>query len=141
MSSEYGPDNRDSVSNYPTNEAASDLRERATDIASRMKERATQAGSAVSESASRQRENAARGLDRVASTVHSKADSLPGGPQTERIVHRIADGMESTASYLRDHNFKDMGDNLIGVARKHPAESLIAALAIGFLVGRAGFRR
>ena len=73
----------------------------------------------------------------VCRTEHEKAGSLPGGQKTANAANRLADGMESTASYLRDHDLKDMGDNMAGMYRKYPVQSLLSAAAIGFLVGRA----
>jgi hypothetical protein len=48
--------------------------------------------------------------------------------------------MESTASYLREHDFKAMGEDVVGVARRHPAQALLSALLLGFLLGRAARR-
>jgi uncharacterized protein YejL (UPF0352 family) len=44
--------------------------------------------------------------------------------------------MEATASYLRRHDIEDMRNDLINVVRKHPAQALISAAALGFLLGR-----
>ena len=68
---------------------------------------------------------------------HEKAGSLPGGQKAASAANSLADGMESTASYLRDHNLKDMGNSLTGICRKYPVQSMVAAVAVGVLVGRA----
>lgn len=149
MSRDYVPGNPEETSNFGNRESnfenresgTGGIRDRASEFTSRVKEKAGQMGSSVSDTVSRQRENAAGGLDRVASTLHNKAASVPGGPKAERVAHKIASGMESTASYLRDHDFKDMGQDIVGVARRHPTEALLSALVIGFLAGRAMKRR
>jgi len=115
----------------------SDAKDSAAGLASKLKDKASQITSTVSDTVGRQRDNVAGGLDRVASTIHEKAGSLPGGQKTANAANRLADGMESTASYLRDHDLKDMGDNMAGMYRKYPVQSLLSAAAIGFLVGRA----
>jgi hypothetical protein len=140
MSRNYVPGNPEGTSSFGNRETGTGgIREKASEFTSKVKERANQVGSSVSETVSRQRENAAGGLDRVASTLHNKASSVPA--QAERVAHKVAHGMESTASYLREHDFKDMGQDLVGVAKRHPAKALVSALAVGFLVGRAFKRR
>lgn len=138
MSREYNPENAGETSGM--RESGSTIRDRAGEFTSKVKDKASHVGSSVSETVGRQRDNAAAGLNRMAATIHNKAGSVPGGEKAERVVHSIASGMESTASYLRDHNFRDMGDDLIGVCRRHPAQALISAVLIGFLVGRAARR-
>jgi hypothetical protein len=131
----FNPSNLENTSDL--GDPISDAKDRAAGLASKVKDKASQVASTVSDTVGRQRENVAGGLDRVASTIHEKAGSLPGGQKAADAANSLADGMESTASYLRDHNLKDMGDSLTGICRKYPVQSLVSALAIGFLVGRA----
>jgi ElaB/YqjD/DUF883 family membrane-anchored ribosome-binding protein len=98
---------------------------------SRVKDRATQLGNTVSQTMDRQRENAAKGLDRAASTLHDGAGSAA------RVAHGVADGMQSTASYLRSHTWSDMGSDVGELCRRHPVQALISAGVLGFLLGRA----
>jgi len=114
-----------------------DVKEKVSDMTSKVKDKAGQMAGTVSEKLGQQRENAAETLDRAASTIHDKADSVPGGPRVTNLTHSIAGGMESTASYLRDHDFDDMGKDVINICRRYPAQSLVAALAVGFLLGRS----
>jgi|SRR5215510_1431623 len=108
------------------------LKDRIEDFASRVKEKASQRTNA-----GQPRENAAAGLERAASTLHERAESIPGGPRAVNAAHRLADGMETTAAYLRNHDLSDMRDDLINVCRKHPAQALLSAAAFGFLLGSA----
>ena len=114
-----------------------DVKDRISDMASKVKDKAGQAADAVSEKLGQQRGSAAEGLDRAASAIHERAESVPGGPKLVKMTHSIADGMESTASYLRDHDFKKMGKDVMDVCRRYPTQSLVAALAVGFLIGRS----
>jgi len=136
----YNTGNKEETSEFGKRDTMGEIKERAGDFASKVKDKASQVGSSVSETVGRQRENAAGGLDRVASSIHENAGAIPGGEKAARVAHGLADGMESTASYLRDHDIKAMGDDLMGVCRRHPAQALISALAIGFLMGRAARR-
>ena len=114
-----------------------DVKDRISDIASKVKDKAGQVADTVSEKLGQQRGNAAEGLDRAASAIHERAESVPGGPKLVKMTHSIADGMESTASYLRDHDFKKMGKDVMDVCRRYPTQSLVAAVAVGFLIGRS----
>jgi hypothetical protein len=108
-----------------------DIQERAAGIGSKIKDKASQIGSTVSQSVDRQRETAAKGLDRAASTLHGSGDSAA------KVAHSLAGGMESTASYLRDHSVGDMGSDVMEVCKRHPVQAMISAAVIGFVVGRA----
>jgi hypothetical protein len=114
-----------------------EVKDRISDMASKVNDKAGHFADTVSKNLSQQRGNAAEGLDRVASTIHDKAESVPGGPKVVKMTHSIADGMESTASYLRDHDFTKMGKDVMGICRRYPTQSLVAALAVGFLIGRS----
>lgn len=109
----------------------SDIQERAAGVASKIKDKASQFGSTLSQTADRQRENAAKGLDRAASSLHEGVGSAA------KAGHGLADGMSSTASYLRNHSFGEMGTDVMDVCRRYPAQAMISAAVLGFIVGRA----
>ena len=114
-----------------------DVKDRMSDMASKVKDKASEVADTVSETLGQQRGNAAEGLDMAASAIHARAESVPGGPKLVEMTHSIADGMKSTASYLRDYDFKKMGKDVMDVCRRYPTQSLVAALAVGFLIGRS----
>jgi len=117
-----------------------EVKDRIADMTSKAKDKAAQMTDVVAEKLDQQRENTASGLGKVASTMHQNANSVPGGPKAADLTHNIANGMEATASYLRDHDFSQMGKDLMDVCRRYPTQSLVAALAFGFLVGRSARR-
>jgi len=117
------------------------LKDRVEEFRSRAKDKASQWTNTASETADQQRENAAAGLERAASTVHEKAARMPGGPRAVNAAHRVADGMEATATYLREHDFAGMRDDAINVCRRYPAQALLSAAAFGFLLGSVIRRR
>jgi hypothetical protein len=119
------------------NAGLSDLKDRVSDMTSMIKNKAGEVAETVSEKLDQQRESAAGGLGRAATTMHDNAESIPGGPKVVNLTHNIADGMQSTASYLRDHDFSQMGKDVMNVCRRYPTQSLIAALAVGFLIGHS----
>jgi hypothetical protein len=114
-----------------------DIPDKISDVTSRMKEKAGQVADAVSDTVDKTRTHAADGLDHAASALHEKAGDIPGGTRVESAAHTVADGMESVAGYLRDTHFEDIKKNALETCRKYPAQTLIGALAVGFLVGRA----
>src|SRR4030095_1432790 len=115
----------------------SDVKDRVSDTTSKIKDKVGQMAETASKTLDHQRRNAADTLGRAASTVHENADKLPGGPKVANITHSVADGMESTASYLRRHDLSGIGKDLMDVCRRYPTQSVVAALAVGFLIGRS----
>ena len=83
------------------------------------------------------RQRAASGLSSAADKLHQTADRLPGGPRVSRAAHKTADGLGATANYLGENSFGDMLSDVGDVVKAHPTQALLAALAVGFLVGRA----
>lgn len=108
-----------------------DVQERLASLGSRIKEKASQLGSTVGQTVDRQRVNAAKGLDRAASSLHDGVGSAA------KAAHGVADGMVTTADYLRNHSFGDMGSDVMGVCRRYPVQAMISAAVLGFVVGRA----
>jgi hypothetical protein len=119
------------------NPGIDDVRDRVSDMATKVRDKAGQMADSASERLGQQRESAAETLGRAASSIHEKSDSVPGGPRVVNFTHSIADGIETTASYLRNHDFSEMGKDVMNVCRRYPTQSLVAALAIGFLIGRS----
>lgn len=104
----------------PSQTGLVDLKDRVADMTARVKDKAGQVADDVSEKVGHARETAAGGLGRAATTTHN-----------------IADGMQSTASYLRSHDCSQIGKDVMNICRRYPAQSVIAAVAVGFLIGRA----
>jgi ElaB/YqjD/DUF883 family membrane-anchored ribosome-binding protein len=74
--------------------------------------------------------------------LHSAASSVrsagrQGSAAIGNCSTRTADQLDATASYIEDH---DLGDAVTGLRRfafRHPASTLVAAAALGFLAGSA----
>src|ERR1051326_4935644 len=93
--------------------AAADLKDRASDIASRAKDKASQVVGTVSEKLGHTRESAAEGLNRAASTIRDGGGRVTAGSQVWNLTDGLANGMESAATYLRGHDFKKMGKDMM----------------------------
>jgi hypothetical protein len=83
------------------------------------------------------REAIARGIDAAASTLHAKADSLPGGEKVTSAAHGTAEAMETAADYVREQSLRDMVLDLRQVVKRNPGAVLLAAVAVGFVLARA----
>jgi ElaB/YqjD/DUF883 family membrane-anchored ribosome-binding protein len=83
------------------------------------------------------RSSAAAGLSAAASTLHDKADSLPGGDGVQDFAHATADRLSSTANYVREHDMNRMVADVEALVTRNPGPSLLAAAAVGFLIGHA----
>jgi ElaB/YqjD/DUF883 family membrane-anchored ribosome-binding protein len=114
--------------------------EKVTDLAGRVKDQAGNAAERIGEGFEKGRKSTADTLQRTASALRDKAEGLPGGQTTADIVERVADTVESTGAYLREHDMSDLKEDVTRIVRRNPAQSLIIACMAGFLLGRA-FRR
>ena len=87
------------------------------------------------------RETLARGMDSAASSLHSRADNLPGGEKVARAAHATAEGIEKAADYVRDEDLDAMLDDVQQLVKRHPGATLLAAAAAGFLLARVFSRQ
>jgi ElaB/YqjD/DUF883 family membrane-anchored ribosome-binding protein len=121
----------------PWEEAARNAREKARFVAEETRERAREFGHAAEQKADNFTDTVAEKLQGAASKLHNEADRLPGGQKVADFARTAGDKMGSAASYLREHDAKDMLGDLDRVVRRHPGPSLLCAAALGFLIGMA----
>jgi ElaB/YqjD/DUF883 family membrane-anchored ribosome-binding protein len=115
-----------------TEKASDQISEAVTSVKDKAQDLGKMAGDKMTES----RNSAANGLASAASTIHQKADTLPGGDTVHSIAHTTADKLAATADYVRSHEMKDVIADLEHVVRRNPGPSLLAAVAVGFMAGR-----
>jgi ElaB/YqjD/DUF883 family membrane-anchored ribosome-binding protein len=84
----------------------SDLKEKVSDAAGQVQDKLASVGRNAADKIDENREGAASGLEKAASTLHDKADSLPGGEKVTSIAHATADKLSSTAEYVREHDVR-----------------------------------
>lgn len=117
-------------------QAAETAKEKAGDATHAAREQASHAVHAATGKVDAQRDTVAGSLDTVATQLRERAEMIPGGERTTEAAQTAARGIESASGYVREHDVNDMMSDLERVVRSHPTESLIVALAAGFLVGR-----
>jgi hypothetical protein len=112
-------------------------RSTASEVANTAKEAVSQIGQNAADGIDRQRVSAAESLDSAARKLHENAQTLPGGQKVATLAHSTADKLEATAHYVRDHDMAAMMGDVEGLVKRYPGQSLLAAVAFGFLMGRA----
>ena len=108
-----------------------------TDTATEGKENVPDLGSTAAHKIDENRDAAASGLEKAASALHEKAESLPGGEKVASIAHATAENLSSTADYVREHDVKQMIGDIETLVKNNPGPSLLIAAVFGFLVARA----
>jgi ElaB/YqjD/DUF883 family membrane-anchored ribosome-binding protein len=121
-------------------DAGSDLKSKLSETATKAKDKIQEVSRKVQAKIEENRTPAAEKLQNAASALHQKADALPGGETVAGIAHKTANTMQATAEYVRGHNLQDARADVETFVRKRPGATLIAAAAVGFLIGHR-FRR
>ena len=114
----------------------SSVGDKISDAASQAKDKVAELGRTAADKIDENRAAAAGGLDNAASTLHEHAENLPGGEKVTALAHTAADKLSSTADYVRQHDVNSMMSDIERLVKNNPGPSLLAAAAIGFLVGR-----
>ena len=107
-----------------------------SETAERAQEKLKGIGRSVEDTIDENREPAADKLQGVASSLHEKAASLRSRDRVADFADSAAHKVEATAQYVRDHDVQDMVADMENLIRRHPGQSLMAAAAVGFLLGR-----
>jgi ElaB/YqjD/DUF883 family membrane-anchored ribosome-binding protein len=120
---------------------ATAARMKLSDTAADVKEKVALIGRRAADSIDSSRQSAAGALDGTASSLHSSADQISGAAHTaadklQATAHSTADKLQATADYVRQTDLKGMVDDLTGVVKRYPGQSLAAAAVLGFLVAR-----
>jgi ElaB/YqjD/DUF883 family membrane-anchored ribosome-binding protein len=85
---------------------------------------------------------AARARDmtsRFGHRVREFAGKVREGSPHEKVratTNQVADTLENAGTYLEDKSFQGMIDDVAGVIRKYPMQSLLIGIGIGFLLSR-----
>jgi ElaB/YqjD/DUF883 family membrane-anchored ribosome-binding protein len=106
----------------------------AKDKARELGSRAAQTGRQATEKVDAQREPAARALENTASRLQDGGDRIASA--ASGAVRSTTDKLHATADYIREHDVRDMLDDVQDLVRRHPGQALAAAAVAGFLVGK-----
>lgn len=118
-------------------DTAQSVKEKVSDAAGTAKQKVSEAGRQATDKIDEKRGPAADALESAASTIHEKAEDLPGGETVKSVAHSAAEKLETTAGYIREHDVRAMLSDVEDIVKRNPGPSLLVAVAIGFLIGRA----
>lgn len=118
-------------------DTAQTMKDKVTEAAATAKQKVSEAGRQATDRIDEKRGPAADAIESAASTIHEKAESLPGGETVRSVAHSAADKLESTAGYIREHDVRAMFSDVEDIVKRNPGPSLLIAVAVGFLIGRA----
>jgi len=113
---------------------AQDVKEKAQQVAGDVKERAQQVTAQATDKADAATTTVGEKMTDVAQTIREKAPM--SGPVAEA-ADRTAQTLERAGSYLQEQNLSDMKSDLESLIRRHPMESLLIGLGIGYLLARS----
>ncbi len=118
-------------------DTAQNVKDKVADAASTAKQKASETARQATDKIDEKRGPAADALQSAASTIHERAEDIPGGEAVRNIAHSAAEKLESTAGYIREHDVRSMMTDVEQIVKRNPGPSLLIAVAIGFLIGRA----
>lgn len=112
---------------------AGDVQEKAQHVAGDVQEKAAQLGEKATDQINSAMTSAGQQLNSLAQTVREKA---PDG-QIRDLAANTAGALERSASYLENADLNAVRGDLESIIRKHPVESVVVGLGVGFLLARS----
>jgi hypothetical protein len=83
---------------------------------------------------------ASAAMSRVGRKMEEVAEGLRARAPEEGRVHDVAEGLarrvEDAGHYLEESDLKGLAGDLTGVIRRHPLQSVLVGMGVGYLVGR-----
>jgi hypothetical protein len=108
--------------------------EKLSDTTAQVKDKVSDLGRTAADKIDENRDAAAGGLERAASVLHEKPESLPGGEKVSSLAHATAKKLSSNADYFQEHDVKRMMTDVETLVKNNPGPSLLAAVSVGFVV-------
>jgi ElaB/YqjD/DUF883 family membrane-anchored ribosome-binding protein len=117
-----------------TAEKLHDTIDAARDRAANLADQAQQSGTQVVDKVDAATTTVGEKLTDVAQTIRDKA---PSSGRVADAADATADTLERTGNYLREQDLSDIRSDLEGLIRRHPFESLLVGLGVGYLLARS----
>jgi hypothetical protein len=111
-------------------EGAANIGQQARETASAAAEKAREYASRAGDKAEETMHNVGEGMSHLAGTIRQSA------PQSG-VLGTVAERLDASGRYLREHDIGDIGKELTEVVRRYPIQSLLCVFGIGFLAGGA----
>jgi ElaB/YqjD/DUF883 family membrane-anchored ribosome-binding protein len=107
---------------------------RAQEMAGTAQEKAAEMGHKAQDQVDKGTDQAASGLQQAADKLRDQTEGSSGMPAQAGV--KVADTMETAATYLREHDTEDMVGDLEKYVKAHPTTALAGAVVAGFFIGR-----
>jgi|SRR5271157_5268280 len=111
------------------------LTEQASELGKEAKESIEELGRSAGKRLDEARDETGDALHTAAASV--RKTGRQGSEAIDNLATSAADRLDATASYVEDHDLRDVFTGLRRFARRHLAGSLVVAATIGFLAGSA----
>ena len=108
--------------------------ERAGEMAEQAQEKAGNVATMARERTDQGKEKAAEGMQTAAEKIRERSESREG--MQAQVGTRVADTLEKTSGYLREHDTNEMWDDFESFVRENPMQAAAGALVAGFVLGR-----
>ena len=111
------------------------LTESASELGKEPKESVEELGRSAGRKLDQARDDTGEALHAAASSVRTTGHK--GSEAIDNCSTRTADRLDATASYVEDHDLRDVFSGLRRFGQRHLTGSLVVAAAVGFLAGSA----
>jgi hypothetical protein len=115
-------------------EGAANIGQQARDTASAAADKAREYATRAGDKAEETMHNVGEGMSHLAGTIRQSA---PQSGMLGSAAGTVAERLDASGRYLREHDIGHIGKDLTEVVRRYPIESLLCVFGIGFLVGGA----
>jgi methyl-accepting chemotaxis protein len=113
---------------------AADLTNQAQQLGTQVADKAQRVGAQVADKADAATTTVGEKLTDVAQTIR---DNAPASGSVAEAADTAADTLERAGTYLREQDLADIRSDLEGLIRRHPLESLLVGLGVGYLLARS----
>lgn len=114
---------------------ASETRETARNVAEKAQAKAQEVGNQVAQKADKAVSSVGQGMSSLGDRIRRNA------PERSTTAQAVADRLEAGGRYLQEHQVEDLAEEVTGVIRRNPMQSLWIGVAAGLLLGAAFARR
>jgi hypothetical protein len=149
--SSAGRTDASNAGNFSNTEGSAGLADRARNIAGSAQDKLADVGSSVRDRAGSMKDSLANALDSGADKLHNRASGSGDGlaaatssgdvamsvGRMAQVSDMVVGGMHSAASWIRDADLGGLKSGVERQVREHPGRSLLAAVGLGYLIGKA----
>lgn len=115
-------------------DAASNVAQKAQDVAGNLGQKAQDVAANVADRTDDVISKAGEQMSNLAGTLRERA---PREGMLGNAAGAVADRLEASGNYLREHGVSDMASDVTGLIRQNPIPACLVGFGVGFLLGMA----